>query len=131
MCARRHHKNSRHCIADIGPFTITGEGQDGEVFLHNFLTWLRLGNARLAAIKSTEAQQHAFLNPHSGLSFNGASYWAWFKRHVREATGLDIPPNRLRHIFISERLSEDAVAGPSNAGIAAVSAASPPLLHCC
>ena len=43
----------------------------------------------------------------------------WFNRVMRRLGGMDIRPHALREIFISERRSQGAVAGPSDEAAAA------------
>ena len=98
----------------------------------------------MAGLYGTNPNELVFLNPLTGKRFNPSSFCCWFKRYLKQETGVSLPPKRLRygfftqrctlglegsthlhlisyrHIFASERLSPETVPGPSNQGAAQV-----------
>lgn len=67
-----------------------------------------------------ESKGHAFLSPSSARGFSPAAFAEFFKAAVRSATGADLSPGKLRHLFVTERMSPNAVPGPENSEIAQV-----------
>jgi len=104
----------------------------------------------LQAMFSQPSQPYAFLHPATCKHFSVPGFCNYFKKHLKRVSGVDISPGKLRcvlhsvchvscigytrgtgqsltcesehrHIFVMERMSGDAVAGPSNEGAASVS----------
>ena len=115
---RVHHKNShRQNNRPIGPFVLDRDtSADGTTFINNLTFWLEHCIPR----PGSDVTTHAFWEPSTGQPWGQATYRAWFKRRIKAATGVEITPNMLRHIFVDERMRADAVAGPNDAGIAQV-----------
>lgn len=63
---------------------------------------------------------HLFLNA-SGAPFKSASFCQYWKElQIRHAAGAIMPPRMLRHVFVTSRLENPDLPGPSDEGAAMV-----------
>lgn len=106
-----HHKNESRWdylpIEFIIPDSLT----------QRLLPWITMGHKILAAPN----QRLLFVHPNSGLGLNAVNLSQWFQQLLAKFDApFRFPPSQLRHIFVDERCSAEAVGGPSGSGAARI-----------
>ena len=83
------------------------------------LPWLKQGHGIVTSRR--QGQRLLLVKPGkaAGLSASDLSIWFNELQSLSEAP-FRFPPNQLRHIFVDERCSEEAAAGPRNRGAARI-----------
>lgn len=66
-------------------------------------------------------QRLMFVHPNSGLGLTAVNLFQWFQQllSIHDAS-FRFPPNQLRHMFVDERCSAEAVSGPKGSGAARI-----------
>lgn len=84
---------------------------------NRLMPWLSQGHQMLSA----QGQRLVFVQPTTGLAMTNVNLSQWFQQvQAQFSAPFRFPPGQLRHIFVDERCSAEAVAGPSNKGAARI-----------
>lgn len=106
-----HHKNESKW--DFLPIEFTLPSS----LTHRLMPWVTMGHRLLAA----RGQATLFVHPRSGLGLQAMHLSQWFQQLLStHGATFRFPPSQLRHIFVDERCSAEAVGGPSNVGAARI-----------
>lgn len=106
-----HHKNE--CKWDFLPIEFTVPPS----LASRLMPWITMGRTMLAATN----QRLLFVHPNSGIGLNAVNLSHWFQQLLSSHKApFKFPPSQLRHIFVDERCSAEAVGGPSDAGAARI-----------
>ncbi len=81
------------------------------------MPWVTMGHKLVAA----QGQWTLFVHPKSGLRLQAMHLSNWFQQLLAaHGAPFKFPPSQLRHIFVDERCSAEAVGGPANTGAARI-----------
>lgn len=70
---------------------------------------------------AAQNERTLFVHPNSGLRLTNVNLSQWFQEMLSAYQVIGrFTPNQLRHIFVDERCSQDAVGGPKNEGAARI-----------
>lgn len=106
-----HHKNENRW--DYLPITFVAPSS----LTHMLMPWIKTGHSMVAG----RGQRVLFPHAASGDAQTNVNLSQWFQQILCEFQfSPKFPPSQLRHIFVDERCSAEAVGGPSNTGAARI-----------